>query len=301
MKYALHVLFLFFTYKTVGQIPDYFSNSPKWFCSIWNSDQWNIPSSPHTENYIYYINGDTNALGFTYHKIFKKGYRNYESTPQTYDVQFNYQTSLYLRQDGRSIRYYDINSNLDSLLVSYEYNVGDIVKGNVFQTCHSTDTVQKIDSLWMDGTYRRRIFLDTIIGPIIIEGIGHLNEINNVSGEFLEPLCIGIGFDYSIHCFAENDIPKWQSDNSNDCILNMSTLKNENTIVRFYPNPTNSTTTLFITSNYLGEELFIYNQLGDLIKTIPVNSITILISFNEFSKGVYFYMLADVKGKFIIQ
>lgn len=42
-----------------AQIPDYFSDNPKWYCSAWNSNQWDSSSDgPYSDSYVYYLTGE---------------------------------------------------------------------------------------------------------------------------------------------------------------------------------------------------------------------------------------------------
>lgn len=286
--------FLLFSLTSNAQIPDYFGNNPTWYCASWDSDQWNLPAEPYTEEYLYYLNGDTVALGFTYHRVFRKGYRNYENTLEIQDVTFDEQTPFYIRQVGRSIRFYTLANNVDSLLVSYAYNIGDTVSGNIFQACHSNDTIQKIDSVLVNSEYRRVFYLDTLNGPIFTEGIGHQNEITGSGGEFLEPPCIGIGFDFYINCYGQNDIPLWDSDgNGGSCFLNVGAEKISTSFFNISPNPTSHHFTINASSEFQMVTT-IFDSHGNVV--LKTNELT--ISIDHLSKGMYFIECTDQFGNF---
>ena len=57
-----------------AQIPDYFSDNPKWHCSEWNSDQWDPTIGEYTVHYVYYLSGDTTLNGRKYHQVFRTGW-----------------------------------------------------------------------------------------------------------------------------------------------------------------------------------------------------------------------------------
>lgn len=286
------LLFLFFSLSAITQIPDYFGNNPTWHCSFWDSDQWNTPAEPYTEDYVYYLNGDTVALGFTYHRVFRKGYLNYENTTPTQDLNFDEQTPYYIRQVGRSIRYFTLANNVDSLLVSYDYSVGDTVQGFVFQLCHSNDTIQKIDSILVNSDYRKVFYLDTLNGPVIAEGIGHQNEITVSSGEFLEQLCAGIGFDYSIHCYGQNLIPLWDSDgNGVNCYLNVDIEKNTNSEFTISPNPAAN----YFTITAVSEKEFVIS-IFDLQGNLVLQTSESTVAIDQLVKGFYQVVINDAEG-----
>jgi hypothetical protein len=149
-------------------------------------DQW----QPTTSTYVYYLNGDSTIGGVEYHKLYSRGLTmGFGPLPiNTFDGF----TGYLLRQDNRSIRFWSTQIETDSLLVSYEYQIGDTVRGDVFQECNPHRTIQKIDSVLVNSEYRRVLYIDSISGPVITEGIGHQYEINDSAGEFIFPLCIGL-------------------------------------------------------------------------------------------------------------
>lgn len=236
-QFTLIVVF-YLPFMSLGQTPNYFANNPKWVCGHWNSNQWGPPPNiPTTSTYVYYLNADTLIGGNTFHRVFSRG-ETYENGP-TPIATWDSHTGYYLRQEDRNIRFYNNQIGVDSLLVSYDYQIGDTVKGYVFQTCgYHQDTIQKIDSILINSEYRKVFYLDTISGPVITEGIGHQIEIDVPTGEFIEPLCAGIGSDFSIHCFGFGDIPYWDSQGTNgNCYLNVSIEKSQKMTFDIFPNP----------------------------------------------------------------
>lgn len=292
MKKTTAILGIFFSLLVNAQTPNYFGNNPTWYCGLWDSDQWNFPSEPYTEEYIYYLNGDTIALGFTYHRVFRKGYKNYENTPQVQDVNFDEQTQYYIRQVGRSIRYFTIANNSDSLLVSYEYNVGDTVAGYIFQLNHSYDTIQKIDSVLINSEYRKVFYLDTLNGPVITEAIGHQNEITGSSGEFLKSLASGIGFDYYINCYGQNNNPLWDSNgNGGSCHLNVGINTNPPFIFSLTPNPASN----YFTIN-TSDEKEIVTTIFDLQGKLILKTKDKTIHIENIIPGMYLVEINDQFG-----
>lgn len=220
------------------QTPNYFDNNPQWNCGEWNSDQWNPPNQPYNLEFTYYLNGDTLIFGNTFYRVFKKGYKNLEISSEIYDEDFNVQTQYYIRQVGNSIRFYTPQINSDSLLVDYNYAVGDTVRGYIFSQGYLNDTIQKIDSVLVGSTYRNRFYLDSITGPVVIEGIGQQLDINSSFGEFLQPLIPGIGFNYYINCYGQNLVTLWASNgNEGDCYLNLAVENSETISINIVPNP----------------------------------------------------------------
>jgi hypothetical protein len=220
-----------------GQTPDYFANDPKWVCGDWDSGQLDPLPLTTTSIYAYYLNGDTIIGTETFHRLFWRG-ETFASGPSPINT-WDSHTGTYLRQDGKSIRFYNDQIGVDSLLVSYDYQVGDTVKGDIFQTCgFGQDTIQKIDSTLINSEYRKVFYLDSISGPVITEGLGHQVDLNGQTGEFIKPLCTGLGFDYYIYCYGFGDIPYWDSQGTNgNCYLNVSIEESDDFDFQLFPNP----------------------------------------------------------------
>ena len=293
MKQSLIIINFFVALNSFGQIPNYFNNNPSWHCGEWNSDQWNFPSEPYEDHCIYYLHGDTLAFGFTYHKVFKKGTRDYNLLPGLVNGTFDFQTDYYVRQEGKSIRFFTLQDNVDSLLVCYDYSIGDTVKGYIFQGCgHAMDTIQKIDSVFINSEYRKVFYLDTISGPVITEGIGHQLEINGVLGELLLPMCPGIGFDYYLHCYGQNEIPLWDSQgNGGDCHLNVNVEENSEVEFQIFPNPTTNYITIITNSSEL---LFV--KVYDINVRLLLQTFNSHVSLENFERGTYFILISDKQG-----
>ncbi|MBA3283547.1 MAG: T9SS type A sorting domain-containing protein [Nitrosopumilus sp.] len=269
-----------------GQVPDYFANDPKWACGLWNSNQWNPPYIESTSSYVYYLNGDTTIGSITFQRLFSRGEISYFGPIPTSN--FDGFTGYYLRQENKSIQFWTNQTGIDSLLVSYNYQIGDTVKGDIFQACYFQSIIQKIDSTLINTEYRTIFYLDSISGPVFTEGIGHQLNINDQSGEFIFPLCQGIGFDYYIHCFGFGAIPYWDSQGTNgNCNLNLSIEENDSVEFSIYPNPFD--TYLIAKSKFnAASEILVFDISGKiLLRRNFVNEIQLPTSFLD--DGFYFY------------
>lgn len=289
MKLILGLVTLFMLESAYGQIPDYFANDPKWVCGSWSSNQWNPPYIPATSTYVYYLDGDTTIGGHIFHRLFGRGETHYAGPLPSFT--FDNFTGYYLRQDNSSIRFYTNTIGIDSLLVSYNYQVGDTVKGDIFQACsYFHDTIQKIDSILIDSEYRKVFSLDSINGPVVTEGIGHQVDLNDQIGELIGPLCQGIGFDYFIFCFGLGTIPYWDSQGtSGNCILNVNVGENEPGTSGVYPNPFRSFLNVRSIPNTT-VEIIIYDLTARIIlRKYFMQEIQISTLFLE--NGIYLYEL----------
>ncbi len=288
MKYSFLISFIILSFTYFGQTLNYFNNNPVWHCGLYDSDQWNQPSEPYTDDFNYYIKNDTNIIGFDYHHIFKRGYRSFENSSTQYDLYFDESANFYIRQEGNSIRYFSVNTNSDLLLASYNYNVGDSLRGVVFQD-YLNDTIQKIDSILVNSSYHKRFYIDSINGPIITEGIGHQLNVDSNSGEFLVQLGEGIGFAYMIHCYGQNNTPYWDyQGNGGNCMINIGVNLNSEDTFQIYPIPAFD----FINLQSTYKKPFqykIYNLNGLLID----KGQAIKINISNLSSGLYILEVID--------
>lgn len=188
-----------------AQVPDYFGNKPIWHTSAWEANfydgYWSM-----TED-LYYIGGDTIISGRVYSKIFKRGGFYDENDVLNYwvsgkklpplKIQYDYDVGKYVRQENRTIKIINAGETQEKLLIRYDYNIGDTIKEMAFFEdglgCYFNDTIEKIDSILVGNSFRRKFY--TSYGHEIIEGIGNMDEIDFVSGNiFFNSGCRGIDF-----------------------------------------------------------------------------------------------------------
>jgi len=276
-----------FSESVCGQTPDYFANNPKWVCGLWNSNQWDPPFVSSTSTYVYYLNGDTTINGNIYHRLFSRGETVYSGPIPT--AFFDSFSGYYLRQENKNIFYITNGITTESLLVSYDYSVGDTVKGSIFNACgFNQSTIQKIDSVLINSTYRKVFYIDSVSGPVITEGVGHQLQINGAIGEFILPLCQGAGFDYSIYCYGFGNSAYWDfQGGTGNCFLNVG-IKEEGVVnVSVFPNPFHDF--LFVKSNNNQTvDVFLYDFYGRLAlqKSFLNDS---QLSTSALESGIYFY------------
>lgn len=253
--------------------------------------------------YQYTISGDT-AIGInTYKKIYKSGMENMCGTVGNYF--YNYAGGM--RQDTINKKVYFIcPSNLtDTLLYDFSLNVGDTIHSifSVFgcpQSYSPNPIISTIDSVLVGNNFHKRF--NTYSGFSFIEGIG------NITG-FLEPIDLWENESWQLVCFNHNtDI---YPSNSNSCSLvtgSFNEQKEKNTYqIQIYPNPIEDISILEFNANINKTmKVFIYNALGNLVKTISnVRSNKLNLCKKDFNTGLYFIRLTDeskssVAIKFIV-
>lgn len=236
MKFLTITLIISSGINCYSQAPDYLDNNPKWHCYTYVGIQ--------EYNYVKYISDTVSLGGFDYQDIYERGeyYPDYMSSSHS-----NYDNhSKYIRQVGKSIRYYDPFGN-DTLLVNYDLNIGDSIKHNFYSVLDPFDTltVQRIDSILIGSEYRKVFDFDTLNTKLkLIEGIGHLWGWDSMSageGEFLNPIQLEIGAGSSLYCYGHDSTVLWTNNgSSNDCNLTTGIVGLEkNTIpeIIISPNP----------------------------------------------------------------
>ena len=216
----LIIVFTLFSLSSIGQVPDYFGNSPTWSGGFWTSNGGNTAE----HHWTYYLGSDSTALGNVYHKVHRRGYIDSILIPGQNNGSYDQFTSVLVRQEGRSIHWIDQFTGSDTVLVNYEYNVGDNVQGTIFD--NPFDTIQKIDSVLINGEFRRVIFMDTINGPVITEGVAHQLNPNYFVGDIFFNGWSGLGYDYYIKCYGQNDIAYWDYfGGQGSCILTVGAME----------------------------------------------------------------------------
>jgi hypothetical protein len=276
-----------FSFFVCGQTPDYFANDPKWVCGLWNSNLWDPPFISSTSTYVYYLNGDTTINGSVYHRLFSRGETVYSGPAPT--SFFDTFSGYYLRQANKNIFYITNSTTTESLLVSYDYSVGDTVKGSVFNACgFGQSTIQKIDSVLINSTYRKVFYIDSVSGPLITEGVGHQLQINGTTGEFIFPLCLGTGFDYSIYCYGWGNTAYWDFQGGNgNCFLNVGIKEQDAVGISVFPNPFSNF--LSVKSNkWQAADFILYDFYGRLALQKSFLSDSYIFT-SELKSGIYFY------------
>ncbi|PKP03978.1 MAG: hypothetical protein CVU11_06355 [Bacteroidetes bacterium HGW-Bacteroidetes-6] len=251
----------------------------------------------------YYVSGDTIINAKTYKKI----YRSYLFTthinvhplwpvPQS-------KPPCYLgalRDDPVADKTFFVyeGTNTDSLLFDYNLLPGDTVKGIPGQFYSFPKTVNSVDSVMVDGSYRRRWNLDSCytIGnyyflPYIIEGIGS-------SSGLIDGICdYAMDFtDRYLVCVKNGSTTLFESGYNSEMgcqpiIESLPEPDNELELLAF-PNPFSQTTTIQSDVVLKDAVLTIFDAAGNRVRIIEsISGQTILIERNNLPCGIYFCQL----------
>lgn len=286
---------LLLTYNAFAQIPDYFGNNPSWgvteFIGAGYIDEY---PSGFDDRVRYYVSGTYDIGDYTYFRVKQKTYRKDLSAegPYTYDYYPPCESyEMFVRQEGRSIYYYE--DGVDSLLISYDLEVGDELNGAYYYHHYDLYHVVSIDSVLVGDEYRKRFnfsVADAGYFPYLIEGIGYRNaDVEHIDGHFFGYPSgfdvFGIGFELRLTCYGENGIDLWGDEG--DCFLTMSVEDDEQTNkLDFYPNPV--TDDLNILNDTKINSVSIYSIDGQLVQSEMVDDFSHILDMSTLVPALYF-------------
>lgn len=297
-------MFLVISTNAKSQIVDYFANDPQW------RQMSECGNSMHpclkTENFIYYVNGDTIIDSVTYVKIYKRGdFEEWEDVnpspisncPTSYST-FN-SLETFMRQDGRKI-FWKGESGIspESLLYDFGLNKGDTINFR-----HADGIISSVDSLIIGSDYRRIIYFHLdgrIDSSWIVEGIGNKNG-------FMEPFdpleCI-----YIFYCFRLNDTVAYSADSTNiytyNCNFNVSLIEAEtiNIVGSVSPNPTVGIFEVEVNQPIHLANVSIFNIVGKKFKPTveEIDAKHFRLDISTFPTGIYYVNIEDTDSSNLV-
>jgi hypothetical protein len=262
---------------------------------LWNS----FPGSNGCIAHHYGLAGDTIINSLAYSKLYGN---NLPSNFPYYDTAFNLPTAAYvasIREDlSKRVWLREPTDTVDQLYYDFSLNVGDTFCFNYFgQGCQP---VTFVDSILIDGNYRRQIHFSPFNMESWIEGIG------STTGWFQWQYTGS--WSWQLLCFSENQM---QIYGTNYCHcdtytgLSQSTVS-ENNFTKLYPNPFSVSTTLELKVDPLNMYIIITDLYGKEIHNQIIKEKKTIISRNGLNPGIYFYRVMHRKntmkaGKFIVE
>ena len=235
------------------------------------------------EYYKDFIDGDTAFNSIEYHKIYKSGYtyQGWVGYPGWYSY---YEHSLhgYLREEND--KWYIFYQNQDMLMFDFTLETGDTLKGFQAYYCPYDIIVYSVDSIIIDGDYKKRLQLSSgglINAAYLIEGIGSTTGLWAPIYQF--------EWDEHLVCYARDGISLWGLP-AEQC--NLAVNINENDEKRpsnsIMPNPAKDFTTLTIPAEF-GEVTFtMIDLMGRIVNQQIFESPSInKIELSPFNSGIY--------------
>jgi hypothetical protein len=262
--------------------------------ATWRERTWFVDGlTLHEHKYQLFLSGDTAIGNHQYHKLYITSENTDYGYPQGGVLNYWFWgTSLYgfLRQDtdSKSVFFYDMLTQSDTLLYNFNLDVGDTIPGSFIHDPSTVITVTNIDSVFDGVGYKNKFLLGMY--PAIIEGIGSESGLFDIP-EALSPAG-------ELNCFIHNDTILYTDGSFNACMLVDFTAE-------FLDKPVISTansgseTVFSISRNHPGKfVLKIFNMSAQNIfsehSAIGGTTIFHLPNLND---GIYFYSLQYESGQ----
>jgi len=231
MKKIFTLFLISFSIHGFSQELDYFANNPEW-------RQTSTCAVPYpcvqTDQYVYYVNGDSTINDIVYKKIFRRGIYNqfWMSNPPALECGASGSSdNLYLLmlQEGKQMYLRAFDSDELVLLYDFDLNVGDALP-MTYNNYTSDILIESIDSILIGEVYRKRFHFQGLWANFIIEGIGSNRGLFEPMGSILE--C-----GHELNCFALDETTYYPSLNA-ECELNVSVNEQiKDLTINYYPNP----------------------------------------------------------------
>lgn len=260
MKTFTSLIILLLTFSLNAQ--DYFSNNPQWRqdsgCRWWGD-------CVESQEFVYYINGDSTVNDISYKKVYKHGeLSQYWFGPppnQGCDDFFTFDNFHTLVRQEESKIYIKNYSEPDTLLYDFALDIGDTLPITYIQNGNSY-IISEVDSLQIGDSYRKVFYFVNNASDFLIEGVGHY-------GGFLEPMGVVLECGYFLNCYALNDTTYFPEFGS-PCDLTVDIIKNqENEIINVFPNPTSEFLIIEYNSIINIDNVVAYDINGSMTKLKP--------------------------------
>ncbi len=256
--------------------------------ATWSVEEYYWATFPAQNGCIarhYGLVGDTVINSLNYSKLYGN---NLLSNFPYFDTSFNFPTATYLaavREDpSKKVWIREPNDTTDQLYYDFSLNVGDTFCFNYFNVgCYP---VVLVDSIFINGGYRRQIHFTPFNTETWIEGIG------STTGWFQWQYTGS--WSYQLLCYKENQIQLY---GLNYCHCDTYTGTEEilqNPMIKIGPNP--ATNTVYIYSedpNSTIQTVRISSILGLEIMSINNYSRLKAIDISNMSNGIYMVTLTD--------
>lgn len=288
MKTFAAIILLLITISLSAQVPNYFENNPQWR----QNSSCRTGDCVDTEDYVYYLNGDSIIENTTYHKIYKHGivHHYWYFNPPVPDwcigsSTFNEFYALVRQEENRVyIRQWN---EPEALLYDYGLQVGDTLP-ITWNQMNNDIVVLSIDSLKVGNSYRKVFNLTQQSSPQLIEGIGH-------EGGFLEPFPPIFDCGHNLFCYVMNDTTYYPSFNSPcDLTVNIKIIPSQE-IIKYFPNPVVKDLTIEFGSSEKIQQVIAYNGVGKKndLKFEAIGGNEVKIDMSRLGKGLYIIQLKE--------
>lgn len=259
--------------------------------ATWVTDIYYNTCMGYCSSTFYEMRGDTIINGNTYNKIYNRnGNFYYMPTPNPPLVGASFSGCSYvgaIRQDSINEKVYFIDSTLstDTLLYDFNLSIGDTVQSWYIKWGWQYQLiVTSIDSIFLNGSYHKRINFNQCCQNSIIEGVGWAGELfglNAVSNMYVALACFNGNVIVQEAFITECSIPL-------NCSINVDIIEQtESKFFYLFPNPFSDKLNFTYNNNKLSEIIIYDIASRKLLQQKFTNSIT--LSTEQLARGIYFY------------
>ncbi|MEI7526738.1 MAG: T9SS type A sorting domain-containing protein [Mariniphaga sp.] len=271
-----------------------------WLQSSWFNDGTGCLVS---DDHNLYLSGDTLLGSYSYHKLYKNGYKSGFCPPPAPPFPPYYYFGEYwgaFRQDIINKRVYLFENGKDTMAYDFNLNLGDTLPASFI---NGFNYVSSIDSVLVDNHYNKRFWLSNGWNNsyvAMIEGIG------STYGAFAQ-LAVPFESGSNLWCLKMNNQTVWNYDTTYSCkLITKIDHLDESVRTSIYPNPFSTSAILKTNRNLANATLQIFNSLGLEIRRIRhIFGREVNLDRDNLVPGVYLVMLTEenriiMKNKFII-
>jgi hypothetical protein len=206
-----------------------------------------------------------------------------------------------IRDDNGKVYIVPPDSTTEYLLYDFTLEVGDTLgefyyesPGEWPQLSYNDVYINQVDSVDINGTYHKRIYLEVTVWT---EGIGC------AQGLFAEPYTNVSGYLGELMCMSQNDTTLYPQVSYTSCLTPIGIEESMNNTITLYPNP--ATTTLTLQTEHrlpnTDNRLQIYNTQGQLVyhSTFDIERSTpdsYRVDISQFPTGLYYLHLQSGEG-----
>ena len=239
----------------------------------------------------YKMIGDTIINSVQYSKIYMQE-DTLESSTTAYYVGA-------LREESKKIYFLSKYFQNEIRLYDFSKNVGDTLQNlphqYLFTSPSSVSTIVKIDSMNINGSYRKVYYFDND-SHCWIEGIGNTHGL--LVSQYSQPTC---SCTMDLLCFHQNNEVIYLNPTYNRCFPSLSDGLHspiDKKMVTVSPNPVKDYMTIQFNREYApGTSVEIADVLGKRVETIPItNSSEYKLDMTRYAAGIY-YVLVKYKDK----
>lgn len=291
MKKLFFIFLIFLTLKISAQTYYPFPKDS----ATWSVEEYfwgTFPQSNQCFAKHYGMYGDTIIEGKNYSKLYQN---NFSGSPSN-ESSFNIYTATYVaavREDSnKKIWVVKPADTIDILYYDFGLALGDTFCFDYFPGVGCDHPVDNIDSVLIDGKYRRQISFGAT-SEKWVEGIG------SFTGWF-EWQLFG-NWSWQLLCYKEKQNMLYDIGYCNcNTYTGIETLLKDK--IKIYPNPTENQIT-FEFKEFTTEEfkILIYSSLGKIIKTLNPTDHKTEINLSDLSEGIYFITITDRQGNQLIK